>query len=156
MFTMFVKVTIIFCTQRCNCHKFVLTTIVFTMDTIELEESELQEMPAANHYFTRKGARFVKLYTGPVAEKLAEAGGKPTVLLMHIIGNDMLEYGTNYFHLNRPRKVEIMNALGLKMGAIYKSLRRLKAVGLIEMHGLGSYKVNKDYFEYGKPPIKYV
>lgn len=121
------------------------------MDAIKSEESELQEMPAANHYFTRKGARFVKLYTGPVAQKLAKAGGQPTVLLMHIIGNDMLDYGTNYFHLNRIRKTEIMNALGLKMGAIYKSLRKLKAVGLIEMDGLGCYRVNRNYFEYGTP-----
>lgn len=120
-----------------------------------MNEPEFQKIPVTNHYFTRKGARFVKLYTGPVAEKLAEAGGKPTLLLLHIIGSDMLDYGTNYFHLNQPRRKEIMKALGLKMGAIYKSLRRLKEVGLIEMHGLGSYRVNKDYFEYGKANSKY-
>ena len=120
-----------------------------------MEKSELPMLPATNYYFTRKGARFVKLYTGPGAQKMAEAGGKPTILLMHIVGNDMLEYGTNYFHLNKLRKTEIMNALGLKLGALYKSLRRLKAVGIIEMHGPGSYVVNRRYFEYGKPITRY-
>jgi DNA-binding transcriptional ArsR family regulator len=119
------------------------------MNAITNEHVEAEGSTSGNDYFKRRGERFVKIFTGSVAEKLAEAGGKPTILLMHIIGNDMLDYGTNYFHLSRLRKVEIMNALGLKMGAIYKSLRRLKDVGLIEMHGMGCYAVNKRYFEYG-------
>ncbi|MBK9733202.1 MAG: hypothetical protein IPO83_18260 [Chitinophagaceae bacterium] len=125
------------------------------MNVIQSKQVEVAGSPSQSDYFKRRGARFVKIYTGSVADKLAEAGGKPTILLMHIIGNDMLDYGTNYFHLNRLRKEEIMKALGLKMGAIYKSLRRLKEVGLVEMHGLGSYKVNKVYFEYGKSITKY-
>jgi hypothetical protein len=94
--------------------------------------------------------RFTKMYNQEMQLLIFKTSGETVRFLMYLVSSGLVRYGENTFMLNRYVRQRIATEMGLQKGSIYRHLRKLKDIGVIEMLGVGNYLINKSIIEYGQ------
>jgi hypothetical protein len=93
---------------------------------------------------------FTKVYNSGMQSVVFKTRGETLRFLMYVVSSGLVRYGENTFMLNKFVRQKIVLEMGLKKGSVYRHLRKLKELGVIEMLGMGNYLINKSIVEYGQ------
>jgi predicted HTH transcriptional regulator len=100
--------------------------------------------------YTVHKVKFTKLFNDKMNTVLKQIGGETLKFLIYMTTSGLVRFGENTFMMNEEVKKQITTDLGINEDSIYRHLRSLKKLGVVEKIGNGCYRISKEHLEYGK------